>query len=377
MGDFNHDYKKDFMLAPGSYLLNHSVGRPLQTAEADFKQQFFTPWQESGIEPWRDWLGIIERFTDGLSRMFNAPASEFCPQVNLSSALTKLVMSVDSLQRDDTVILMSEIDFPSMGFALKKALPKNCELRFIPKALDITDANVWDAHLTTDIDMVFVSHAYSNTGQLSPVDDIVAAAKSRGVLTLIDIAQSAGVVPVDLGALQADFMIGSSVKWLCGGPGAAYLWVNRQHIADCQPKDVGWFSHENPFEFDIHDFRYHKSALKFWGGTPSVAPYAIAAHSIDYFCQLGSEKLRQHNQHLIELVANELGSELVSPREQDKRSGTMILNFGHRQQQILSALKSANISVDARSQGIRVSPHIYNDEADMWRLLELVGTTGW
>lgn len=376
MNDFKHNYKKDFVLTAGTYLLNHSVGRPLQTAETNFKQLFFAPWQESGVEPWGDWLDTIELFISGLSRMFNAPASEFCPQVNLSSALTKLVMSLTQLQRDNAVILMSEIDFPSMGFALKKALPKNCELRFIPKGLDITDTNVWDAHLTADIDMVFVSHAYSNTGQLSPVDDIVAVAKSRGVLTLIDIAQSAGVVPIDLGTLQADFIIGSSVKWLCGGPGAAYLWVNSKHLADCKPKDVGWFSHENPFEFDIHDFRFHNSALKFWGGTPSVAPYAIAAHSIDYFCQLGSERLRQHNQNLIELVANELGSELVSPREKDKRSGTMILNFGHRQQLVLSALKNANISVDARSQGIRVSPHIYNDAADMWRLLELVNSAG-
>jgi kynureninase len=375
MHDSNNGYKNDFMLAAGSYLLNHSVGRPLKTAESDFKQQFFAPWQESGVEPWGDWLGIIERFTHGLSSMFNAPATEFCPQVNLSSALTKLVMSLEQLQRDDAVILMSEIDFPSMGFALKKSLPENCELRFIPKTLDITDADVWDAHLTTDVDMVFVSHAYSNTGQLSPIDDIVAAAKSRGVLTLIDIAQSAGVVPLDLGALQADFMIGSSVKWLCGGPGAAYLWVNSKHLADCKPKDVGWFSHDNPFEFDIHDFRYHQSALKFWGGTPSVAPYAIAAHSIDYFCQLGSDKLRQHNQHLIGLVANELDCEFVSPRELAKRSGTMILNFGDSQQRVLSALKSANISVDARSEGIRVSPHIYNDEADIWRLLTLIRAT--
>ena len=269
-------FRNDFMLAPGSYLLNHSVGRPLKTAEWSFKQQFFAPWQDSGLEPWGDWLGIIEGFTQALSRLFNAPASEFCPQVNLSSALTKLVMSVERLQQKQTVVLMSEIDFPSMGFALRLALPSGCELRFIPAGCDITDASVWDSYLKADVDMVFVSHAYSNTGQLAPIQQVVETARQRGSLSLIDIAQSAGVVPLDLAALQADFMIGSSVKWLCGGPGAAYLWVNSQHLADCQPKDVGWFSHENPFEFDIHDFRYHQSALKFWGGTPSVAPFAIA-----------------------------------------------------------------------------------------------------
>lgn len=366
------DFKNDFMLAPGCYLLNHSVGRPLKTAEQSFKQQFFTPWQDSGVEPWGDWLGIIERFTQALSILFNAPASEFCPQVNLSSALTKLVMSVERLQQSDTVILMSELDFPSMGFALKKALPSGCELRFIPAKSDITDANVWDSYITSDVDMVFVSHAYSNTGQLSPIKQIVETAKAREALSLIDIAQSAGVVPLDLNALQADFMIGSSVKWLCGGPGAAYLWVNNQHIADCQPKDVGWFSHENPFEFDIHDFRYHQSALKFWGGTPSIAPYAIACHSIEYFSRVGSIALRQHNQQLLDVIAAELEGKVVSPREKSHRSGTIILDFADKQQQVLQTLKSANVSVDVRSFGMRVSPHIYNDEADIQEFLQLV-----
>ncbi|GIU13021.1 class V aminotransferase [Shewanella sp. c952] len=369
------DFKNDFMLAPGCYLLNHSVGRPLKTAEQSFKQQFFTPWQDSGVEPWGDWLGIIERFTQVLSTLFNAPASEFCPQVNLSSALTKLVMSVERLQQNDAVVLMSELDFPSMGFVLKKALPNGCELRFIPAESDITDANVWGSYITSDVDMVFVSHAYSNTGQLSPIEQIVETAKAKGALSLIDIAQSAGVVPLDLNALQADFMIGSSVKWLCGGPGAAYLWVNNQHIADCQPKDVGWFSHENPFEFDIHDFRYHQTALKFWGGTPSIAPYAIASHSIEYFSRVGSIALRQHNQQLLDVITEELEGKVVSPREKSQRSGTIILDFADKQQQVLQTLKSANVSVDVRSLGMRVSPHIYNDEADIQEFLQLVKST--
>ncbi|MGS0693214.1 aminotransferase class V-fold PLP-dependent enzyme [Shewanella sp. 0m-4] len=365
-------FKDDFSLSPGSYLLNHSVGRPLKDAEQAFSKQFFAPWQTSGKEPWHDWLQVIEQFSQGLAKLFNARVEEFCPQVNLSSALTKLVMSLERLNQQHAVVLMSEIDFPSMGFALKKALPQGCELRFIPKSLDITDAEVWQSHISADIDLVFVSHVYSNTGQQAPVEEIVNAAKSKNVLTLLDVAQSAGIVPLDLQALQPDFLIGSSVKWLCGGPGAAYLWINAMHIEHCQPKDVGWFSHENPFEFDIHDFRYHQSALKFWGGTPSIAPYAIAAHSIGYFANIGSHKLREHNQWLIDVVAEQFEQEFVSPRLEAKRSGTLILDFGAKQQQVLAALQQANVSVDLRSQGIRVSPHIYNDMADIERLLSVI-----
>lgn len=368
-------FKDDFILAPGSYLLNHSVGRPLKTAEQAFSTQFFTPWQTSGREPWQDWLQVIEKFNQSLAKLFNAKVTEFCPQVNLSSALTKLIMSLERLERPNAVVLMSEIDFPSMGFVLQKALPVTCELRFIPKELDVTDAAVWQQYISEDVDLVFVSHVYSNTGQQAPLNEIVSAAKSQGTLTLIDVAQSAGIIPLDLSQLQADFVIGSSVKWLCGGPGAAYLWIDSVHISKCQPKDVGWFSHENPFEFDIHEFRYHQTALKFWGGTPSIAPYAIAAHSIDYFANIGSLKLREHNQMLIEIVAKQLEDVLISPRELYARSGTMVLHFGARQQQVLKSLNTANISVDVRCEGIRVSPHIYNDMNDIEQLLTVIATS--
>ncbi|WP_019029359.1 aminotransferase class V-fold PLP-dependent enzyme [Colwellia piezophila] len=364
--------KNDFRLSGTNYLLNHSVGRPLKTAQTAFAESFFAPWQDSGIEPWGDWLNIIDDFRSALGKMFNASKHEFCPQVNLSSALTKIVMSLAQLQQTKPVVLLSENDFPSIGFALQKALPEHYQLKFIPKEQDITDINVWQAYLTQDVDLAFISHAYSNTGEIAPLDEILKLTKKCNILSILDIAQSAGIVPLDLQKQCPDFMIGSSVKWLCGGPGAAYLWVNPDKIQTCQPKDVGWFSHENPFEFDIHHFRYHDTALKFWGGTPSIAPYSIAAHSIEYFSALGSQAMRQHNQSLIELVAAQFDKEFVSPREKSKRSGTLILNFGDKQTKVMTALKNANISVDARSSGMRISPHIYNDIEDIEQLIAVI-----
>jgi selenocysteine lyase/cysteine desulfurase len=365
-------YKNDFVLSKGVYLLNHSVGRPLKTAQQDFSKNFFSPWECSNEEPWEKWLGVIDKFTDALAKLFNAKQSEFCPQVNLSSSLSKIIMSLDKLHAKNCVVLLSENDFPSIGFALQNALPKSCELRFIPTHLDMSCANVWDEYLNNDVHLVLVSHAYSNSGQLAPLSDIIPMARSRGILTLIDIAQSAGIVPLDLKTLKPDFMIGSSVKWLCGGSGAAYLWINPDHLQMCQPKDVGWFSHDNPFEFDIHDFRFHNSALKFWGGTPSIAPYVIAKHSIDYFAKIGSQEIRDHNQQLMNLIAGEFLDKLISPIEPHQRSGTIILNFDKQQDAVLRALQDNNITVDCRSLGLRISPHIYNDEADVDRLLSVI-----
>lgn len=365
-------YKKDFLLADSHYLLNHSVGRPLKSIEKAFKDSFLSPWQNSAKEPWANWLEVIHNFQSALSTLFNAPSDQFCPQVNLSSSLTKVVMSLASLNKDDVVILMSEIDFPSMGFALQKALPKRAEIRFINKNLDITDANVWLDHLNQDIDLVFISNAYSNTGQLAPVSEVISRANELAIISVLDIAQSAGVIPLDLQAVRPNFMLGSSVKWLCGGPGAAYLWVNPDIIELCQPKDVGWFSHENPFEFDIHHFVYNQTAMKFWGGTPSITPFALASHSIDYFARFGVSNVRTHNQQMIDLLVDEFDTEIMSPVNKEIRSGTVILDFKDKQTTILQALGKANISVDARYLGIRVSAHIYNDHSDIQHFIDVV-----
>jgi len=369
------NFKDDFILTNSNYLLNHSVGRPLKTSENDFSERFYEPWKKSNDEPWEKWLETINDFTFSLAKVFNAKQSEFCPQVNLSSGLTKILMSLKQVQKKKSVVLVCEIDFPGMGFALKKSLPEDCEIRFIPVNEDITNSSIWDAYMTEDIDLVFVSHAYSNTGQLSPISDVISMARSRDIISILDIAQSAGIVPIDLTALKPDFMLGSSVKWLCGGPGAAYLWVNTERLSSCEPKDVGWFSHENPFEFDIHNFRYHDSALKFWGGTPVVAPFVIATNSINYFTKIGIKNIRKHNQALIAKTANEIDLEFVSPRDKAIRGGTMILDFGSNQQKVLNHLQDNNIGVDLRSHGIRISPHIYNDEQDIDQLISVIKST--
>ena len=364
--------KNDFCISEGCYFLSHSVGRPLKSSQQYFTEHYLSPWQDSNKEPWQQWLPQIDAFTSALGKLFNSPSSQFCPQVNLSSGLTKLVMSHPQLQQARCKVLMAQSDFPSMGFVMQKALPRCAKITFIPEEEDLSDIAVWERYLTSDIDMVFVSHVYSNTGVQAPISDIVLRSKMTNSLSIIDVAQSAGVLPIDLTTLDADFMIGSSVKWLCGGPGAAYLWVNQNQLEQCKPKDVGWFSHEDPFEFNINHFSYHHSALRFWGGTPSIAPYVIAVNSINYFADLTVRKVREHNLAMISNIHQHLSEFVVSPIQSNQCSGTVILFFKNKQQQILAALGKANMSVDERKHGIRVSPHIYTTEEDVNALINTI-----
>ncbi len=240
-------------------------------------------------------------------------------------------------------------------------------LRAISGGPETHDAGHWREAFDDRTAMVLVTHVQSNTGRQVPVGSITAAAREQGVVSIVDIAQSAGCVPIDLQAWSADFVIGSCVKWLCGGPGAGFLWVRPEMHTVCEPIDVGWFSHENPFEFDSNSFRYAGNADRFWGGTPSVQPYVVAANSIHVICDIGVQTIREHNLSLTQRLVDALPSgHLVTPGVADQRGGTLVvrLDEGSRESAI-SRLQKRNVLFDVRPTGIRLSPHIYNDLSEM------------
>jgi kynureninase len=133
---------------------------------------------------------------------------------------------------------------------------------------------------------------------------------------------------------------------------------------------VGWFSHENPFEFDIHHFRYAPDALRFWGGTPSVYPYAVAANSLRQINVIGVDKIRTNNIALSEMIIQAVAdSALISPRSEAQRSGTLILDFGPLQKQVVNRLNESQVHFDTRAKGIRLSPHSCNTAPQIERLI--------
>ena len=280
-------------------------------------------------------------------------AQDFCPQTNLSSGLTKYLMSLPKPGNRNKVLMHSEA-FPSMGFVVSALERRGYELSLIPSQLPAHDPQVWADALDDQTACALITHVHSNTGVLSPVQDIVDICRAKAVRPLVDIAQSAGIIPIDLTAWNAAAVFGSCVKWLCGGPGAGFMWVNPIHIDELTPMDVGWFSHENPFEFDIRDFRYASGAKKFWGGTPSVAPYAAALGGIETITEIGVEAIRAHNIAMMKKVHPKVNTAVYG--------GTLCIPVTDAQD---AALKEIGCQFDRRGDIARLSFHIYNaaDEA--------------
>ena len=348
--------------APERYFLSHSVGCQLKTTPEFVGKMFFDHWKGKGGNAWPDWLAILDGFRAELATYLGADKASICPQVNVSSALTKILYSLPKAP-ERPIIVLSRQDFPTIGFVLKQAERMGYELRFVDG--DITDIANWEKAIDERTHLVHITHAISNTGQLLPVKSISKLAQKNGAISIVDIAQSVGIVPIDLSQWGVDFAIGTSVKFLCGGPGACFLYANPNILPACKPIDVGWFSHENPFEMDIQDFRYAPDALRFLGGTPSPMPLASALNAVRFWNEIGADKAGMTAQnHLDTLSSIVPDPALISPRDSGQRGGTLCVAPPDRAP-LRAALNAHNVQHDERNEGFRFSVHGYTTDEDI------------
>jgi selenocysteine lyase/cysteine desulfurase len=345
---------------PDNYFLSHSVGCLPQRTEALLKESYFEPWKSG--QNWADWMPLLDKFRHGLSQLLGLPAHNICPQTNISSALTKIIFSLPQKANRKT-ILLSEQDFPTIGFVLKQAEKAGYRLEFIQG--DPRDASVWAEAMDDTTAIVHLTHALSNTSHLLPVQEVCDLAREKGIISIIDIAQSFGALPIAAASWNPDFITGTGVKFLCCGPGACFLYASLEMQEVCEPIDVGWFSHENPFEMDIQNFQYAKDAMKFFGGTPSPAPLASANAALGLWQEIGLKTAHAViDNHLTLLVNNIPDDILVSPRESGKRGATLVINPKDRAA-FQKSLNAHNTLHDERREGFRFSMHGYTSEEEV------------
>ncbi|ATQ42255.1 aminotransferase class V-fold PLP-dependent enzyme [Caulobacter mirabilis] len=353
------DLRGAFEVPPGGpYLLAHSVGALPRAARAGLETAVLAPWSGKGGDAWGDWLGAIDGFRDALAGLLGGTAADYCPQPNLSAGLFRLLSALPP-EGERREILASDQSFASIGFALKGLEALGFRLRLL--TVDPTAVETWAEAIGPQTAAVVAMHVHSNSSAVGPIAEIAALAREAGAIAIVDVAQSAGVLPLNLPTLGVDGAIGSCVKWLCGGPGAGWLWVSPTLCARAKPIEIGWFSHVDPFEFDIRDFRYAPDARRFWGGTPSVAPYALAAAAIGVIAGVGVEAVRAHNRALIARVSERTNGRWFDPDRSGFGGTICIAAEGSN-----PSLTAIGAKFDRRGDQLRLSFHVYNtaDEAD-------------
>src|SRR5213075_1494449 len=295
-----------------------------------------------------------------VARIVGAPPGSVSMHQNVTIA-EAIVLSCFEPGGERRRIVYEEGNFPSVRY-LYQAAP-GFEVVVAPD----------DAGVAETIDertlLVPVTHVLYKTGEIQDVETIVARAHEQGALVVLDAYQSAGTVPLDVTALGVDFAVGGSVKWLCGGPGAAWLYVRPDLAATLEPALTGWQAHARPFAFEPEQ-DYAEGAWRFLTGTPNVPALYAATAGYDVIEEVGVPRIRERSLALTQLLiglADDAGLEVVSPREPERRGGTVTVSTPDHAA-CHQELGERGIVCDFRPDpagGIRLGPHFFNTEDEV------------
>ena len=209
---------------PGPYLLSHSVGCLPRASRERINGDLLDPWASQGSDGWGSWLAAIGAFRGAVAELIGGQVSEVCPQPSVSVALGTFLSSLKR-ERGRDVLLASAHAFPSVGFTMRQLSALGYRLELLPEDRNPADPQTWADALGPHVAAVVPMHVHSNSGLVSPTAEIAAMARAAGAISVVDACQAVGILAVTPRAWGVDALIGSSVKWLCGGPGAGFLWV--------------------------------------------------------------------------------------------------------------------------------------------------------
>ena len=372
------------ILARTNYLVSNSLGA-MPRATADRVAEYARAWTERGVRAWADgWWGMPVTVGDEIAPLIGADAGEVAMVPNVTMAHAAVLSALDFTPPRDTIV-MTALDFPSVRYVVERLAPRlGARVVTVPSE----DGIAVDTERTIEaIDertaFVNLSHVLFKSAYIHDVAAIAARARELGAVTIIDGYQAVGTIPVDVAALGVDVYIGGCLKWLCGGPGAAFLWV-RPGIRDrLAPRLTGWMAHARPFAF-APALERRTDAWRFLHGTPNIPAFYAARAGLEVIGRVGIPAIRAKSQRqtarLIAL-AEARGYRCTTPHDPDRRGGTVTIDVEHGYEVSLG-LKAREILSDYRpGAGIRLSPHFYthDDELDaaLDAIAEILAGDGW
>jgi kynureninase len=336
-------YRERFpILAETNYLISHSLG-PMP-AEAEHRlADYARTWSTRGIRAWAEgWWDMSTTVGDDVGRLIGAPPGSTVMHQNVTIA-EAVVLSCFDFRGEGRKIVYEEENFPSVRYLQQGQRAHGAEVVVCPNEEAIVEA------IDERTLLVPISHVIFKTGRIQDVEPIIERAHQVGAHVVLDAYQSVGTVPLDVTALNVDFAVGGSVKWLCGGPGAAWLYVRPDLAERLEPTLVGWQAHARPFDF-APELEYAEGAARFLTGTPNVPALYAATPGYEIVEEIGVERIRENSMrqtaHFIGLL-DEAGFEVVSPREPERRGGSVVVRVPDFQA-VHAELEARQILLDLR-----------------------------
>jgi len=346
------------------YLNSCSLG-PLSLRATSYLDSFQELWHDLGASAWYGpWLETLEVLRIRVAEFLGTAPEQLALLPSTSAALSVIAESIDYSKRNRVVC--TELDFPTLAY--QWAVKPDVELVILPSHDGVkVDPEQFAVAVDDRTAFLATSHVFYTTGHIQDLDCLGEIARQSGALLFVDGYQGAGQIPVDLGASKADFYTTGPLKWLCGGPGLSYLYVQEKLVKKLQPRIASWFGAEDQFNFDLANFEPHSDARRFELGTPSLPTIHTALGGQEIIDELGIEAIWSRNriltQHLVEKTEESGFQMTISPEPADRSAIVMIQH--ENAMEAVSYLAKKGIIVDCRHGHVRVSPHFYNTVSEI------------
>jgi kynureninase len=360
-----------------TYLISNSLGA-MPRAVYDNLRAYADTWATRGVRAWGEgWWDMNARLGDKIAAIIGAPAQTVSMHQNVSLAQGILLSCFDYDGARNNVVIEGGI-FPSVYYVLQGMLPPHIELRVINSedGISVSVEKIIDAIDERTL-LVPISHVLFRSAYILDVKSIIEKAHAVGAIVILDGYHAAGIIPVDVTALNVDFYLGGVLKWMCGGPGGVFLYARPDYLKTVRPKLTGWMAHKRPFGFEVADIDFRDDAFRFLNGTPAIPSLYANEPGIDIIAAVGVDRIREKSMRqtaLLIALARQQGYAINSPLDPEWRAGTVTLEPDSTcSYEIARELLARNILVDYRPQaGIRVAPHFYNSDDEIRLVVDTI-----
>ena len=359
-----------------TYLVSHSLGAMPRKA-ADYLQEFADTWGSRGVRAWYEgWWEIGRETGNLLAPILGVEKNAISMHQNVTVAQA-VIASCFSYEHPRHKIVMTDLEFPSNHYLFEGFRRYGAEIVYVPSSdpIRIDLQRLLDAIDERTV-LVPLSYVLFKSAAITDARAVIDKAHHVGAHVILDVYQGAGAVPIDLNGWDADFAVGGSVKWLCGGPGAGYLYVRPDLARMLKPSFVGWAAHEEPFAFATGAVRHAGSPERFQSGTPNVPSLYSARAGYEIVGAIGVPAIRERSLALTRRIiaaAQAAGYRLNTPLDDRERGGSVIIDVPNIAA-VADELIKRGVIVDHRpGAGIRMAPHFYNTEQEIDHAMATLG----
>jgi selenocysteine lyase/cysteine desulfurase len=350
------------------YLNSCSQG-PLSDAVQAGLEDFMASWHEQG-SPWELWVNRYEAARTAFAQLINASPDEVAIVTSVSAGINGVASALNFQERKKVV--MGEFEFPTMGHVWLGQRTRGAEVQFVAAEDNCIPASNYEKTVDRNTLIVPLTHVCFKNGFRSDVKAIAQIAHRAGALVMLDDYQDCGTRPVDVKAMDLDFFVTGTLKYLLGPPGLAFMYVRKEIISSLDPTVTGWFGQANPFAYDPKLFDLSPTARRFESGSPSVPNVYAALPGFQLLQEIGMENVAAHIRKLTQSLlscAQDLG---IHPKTPADSAGPLVVLQCKDSTLLVQKLAANDIVASNRHDGLRISFHVYNTMDDVKAVVEVL-----